>query len=307
VTVESAGRTLVPSKPSHGTFVPGAGDWEVTTNASSPQALERADSGPRFAAMDTICVWAFFENRYARTPRSGPTRCRRCRLRKHHLSAIRGLLLGVAITLVAVTPAQARRLDIRFAPTAAGNARAATAVLRQSDLANLGLGQRIRWKGGRVKADELANSTCPDIPTPMFDATVVGLAKASFDSDDYQLNTQTELFATAPMARAAIHAQTEGAQALACVRDSITSSSTAARVISVARLADPGIGDTSTAFRIEFTEGSGPHHHYVIYLIAAVRGRIQTGVLAITHPKSSASLRAPMIALERTLIARAKT
>ena len=115
---------------------------------------------------------------------------------------VRRLLLGAAIALVWVLPAEARRADISFAPTETGNARAATAVLRHADLANLGLGQGIRWKGGRVKADELANSTCPDVATPIFDATVVGLAKSSFDSGDFQLNTQAELFATAQMARA---------------------------------------------------------------------------------------------------------
>ena len=218
---------------------------------------------------------------------------------------IRGLTLGAAITLVVVLPAEAREADISYAPTAAGNTRAATAVMREGDLATLGLGRGLTWKGGRVNADRITTSTCPDVPTPMFDATVVGLAKSSFESDDYQLNTQADLFPTASMARASLRTQTGGAQALACVRDSITSSSKAARVISVARLADPGIGDTSTAFRVEFTQGSGLHHHYVVYLVAAVRGRIQTGVLALTYPKGSDSLRAPMIALVRTLIARA--
>jgi hypothetical protein len=214
--------------------------------------------------------------------------------------------VGAAITLVAAQPADAQRADIDYEPTSTGSARAATAVLRQGDLAQLGLGRGILWKGGRVKADELTNAGCPDVPTPIVDATVVGLAKTSFESDDYQLNTQAELFATAPMARASLRTETGGAQALACVRDSITSSSKAAHVISVARLADPRIGDTSTAFRVEFTEGHGPHHDYVVYLVAAVRGRIQTGVLALTYPKQSSTLRAPMIALVRTLIARAR-
>ena len=193
------------------------------------------------------------------------------------------------------------RYQVRM--TAVGKAVASAASLKRSDI-----GTASGWKGGPVKPDLSVDPGCPNYHPKHSDLVIVGAAAADFDHAGINFHSESQVLKTAKMAR--LDWQRSNAPGeLACARANLMKLSTAAtRIVSIERMAFPGIGERSGAFRIliDVTGASREIIRMATDIVFVVRGRTEITLLTTAPLSAMASLKVVEVDLAMKLFSRAR-
>jgi hypothetical protein len=189
--------------------------------------------------------------------------------------------------------------------TAEGQTAARAAVLEKSDFRS-----STSWVGKSFKPDVAAAGVgCAGFRPKVSDLVVNGAAETSFSppgSVPLLFDSLAEVLRTPHMVALDWQRTVASPRLVDCLGQEFSAFFTAARFVSIKRLAFPHVAQHTAAFRAEFVETSARRLHFVFDTVIVSRGRTEI-TLSTTAPFSQqASVAAAEVSLVKQLLARAR-
>lgn len=221
------------------------------------------------------------------------------RLTRLGFSALVIAALGALALTGAVTAAVSDKETIHL--TDAGQAAARAAVLTRADL-----GTASGWTGGAKKPDLSSTPPCPNFDPKQSDLTLNGVAQTVFTHPGLQFDSEAQVLQTPQMVKLDWQRSVLTPQLLPCLRTGLAKAlGSAAKVVSVQRVAFPKLATYAAAFRVVMdVSASGTTLRMMSDIVLVGRGRTELTLTTTALLAAKATVWPAEVRLARLLLTR---